>query len=113
MDAKKDCHLTIEFEKYDALDLAEQVARKEVTPAELVDVAISCIERVNGQLNCVNIENYEQARKTALYPITQAKINPCLGVCGLRHWSFTTALAAAPPWPGSHSGFPHERGGAL
>ena len=57
--------MTIEFEKYDALDLAEQVARKEITPAELVDVAISCIERVNGQLNCVNIENYELPRKTA------------------------------------------------
>ena len=61
--------MTIEFEKYDALDLADQVTRKEGTPAELVDVAIPRIERVNGQLNCVNIENYEQARKTAGEPL--------------------------------------------
>lgn len=73
--------MTIEFEKYDALDLAEQVARKEVTPAELVDVAISRIERVNGQLNCVNIENYEQARKTAGEPLPDS---PFRGVSFVR-----------------------------
>ena len=61
--------MSIEFEKYDALGLAFLVARKEVTPKELVDAAIARIERVNGQLNCVNIENFEEARKAAAQPL--------------------------------------------
>ena len=61
--------MTIEFDKYDALGLADLVVRKEVTPAELVDGAIERIERVNSKLNCVNIKNYDQARKAASEPL--------------------------------------------
>lgn len=42
-----------EYAKYDGLGLAELVARKEVSPAELVDTAVQAIEKVNPQLNAV------------------------------------------------------------
>jgi Asp-tRNA(Asn)/Glu-tRNA(Gln) amidotransferase A subunit family amidase len=57
--------MTIELGQYDALGLAELVKRKEVKPIELVEAAIERIERVNDKLNCVNIENYGNAREEA------------------------------------------------
>ena len=40
-----------DFEKYDALGLADLVRRKEVKPIELVETVIERIERINPQLN--------------------------------------------------------------
>jgi amidase len=54
-----------DFDKYDALGLADLVRRKEVTPAELVETVIERIERVNPTLNCVNNKTYDMARKLA------------------------------------------------
>ncbi|MFZ0565926.1 MAG: amidase family protein [Chlamydiales bacterium] len=42
-----------EYAQYDGLGLADLVARKEVTPEELVATAILAIEKVNPQLNAV------------------------------------------------------------
>jgi len=53
-----------DYDKYDGLGLAELVKDKQVKPAELVEEAISRIERLNPQLNAVIHKMYEQARKT-------------------------------------------------
>ena len=54
-----------EYDKYDGLGLAELVRRKEVKPSDLVEEAISRIERLNPQLNAVVHKMYELARKAA------------------------------------------------
>jgi amidase len=54
-----------DYAKYDALGLAELVAKKEVTAAELVEEAIGRIERHNSKLNAVVFKTYERARSAA------------------------------------------------
>src|SRR5512139_1942655 len=54
-----------EYDDYDGLGLAELVRKKEVKPSELVEEAISRIERLNPQLNAVIYKMYELARKGA------------------------------------------------
>jgi len=54
-----------DYDKYDGLGLAELVQKKEVKPSELVEEAISRIEKLNPQINAVIQKMYEQARKAA------------------------------------------------
>lgn len=54
-----------EYSRYDGLGLAGLVRRKEVQPAELVEQAIACIERLNPTLNAVIHKMYDSARATA------------------------------------------------
>ena len=54
-----------DYAKYDGLGLAELMRKKEVKPSELVEEAISRIERLNPQVNAVIHKMYEQARKAA------------------------------------------------
>lgn len=54
-----------DYEKYDGLGLAELVRKKQVKPAELIEEAISRIEKLNPQLNAVVHKMYEQARTAA------------------------------------------------
>ncbi|GAA4548111.1 amidase [Amycolatopsis samaneae] len=54
-----------EYRRFDAVGLAELVARGEVSPAELLDVAIARAEQVNGSLNAIVYPMYELARKRA------------------------------------------------
>jgi amidase len=54
-----------DYDKYDGLGLAELVKKKHVKPAELLEEAISRVERLNPQLNAVVHKMYEQARQTA------------------------------------------------
>jgi amidase len=54
-----------EYDRYDALGLAELVRRREVTPAELLEEAISRTERINPALNAVISTFYERARRQA------------------------------------------------
>lgn len=49
----------------DATELARRVRAGEVAPSELVEAAISAIERVNPQLNAVVHRMYDEARSTA------------------------------------------------
>lgn len=49
----------------DALGLAEQVKKGEVSSRELVDVAIDCIEEINPALNAVIAKRYDYARGLA------------------------------------------------
>jgi amidase len=53
-----------EYRKYDAVALADLVRKKEVSPAELLETAISRTEEVNGALNAVILKLYEEGRKT-------------------------------------------------
>jgi len=53
------------YDKYDGLGLAELVRKKEVKPSELVEEAISRIEKLNPQLNAVIYKMYGLARKAA------------------------------------------------
>ena len=54
-----------DYDKYDGLGLAELVRKKEVKPSELVEEAISRIERLNPQVNAVIHKMYELAQKAA------------------------------------------------
>ena len=54
-----------EYDKHDGLGLAELVRTKEVKPSELVEEAISRIERLNPQLNAVIHKMYDLARRAA------------------------------------------------
>ena len=57
-----------EYAEYDALGLAELVARGEVTAAELVEAAIERIERHNPTLNAVVLPLYDVGRALAASP---------------------------------------------
>jgi amidase len=54
-----------EYRSFDALALAEHVRRGEVTPHELLDVALAAIEASNGALNAV-IATYEAQARAAI-----------------------------------------------
>ena len=54
-----------DYDKYDGLGLAELVRKKEVAPRELVEEAISRIERLNPELNAVVYKMYDLARRAA------------------------------------------------
>lgn len=53
------------YADYDGIGLAELVAKKDVTPLELVDAAIDRIERHNPSLNAIVHKGYEDARDWA------------------------------------------------
>lgn len=54
-----------EYDRYDALGLAELIRKGEVTPAELVEEAIDRIESLNPKVNAVIHRMYDRARKAA------------------------------------------------
>ena len=54
-----------DYSKHDGLGLAELVRKKKVSPAELVEEAISRIETHNPKLNAVVHKLYERARTAA------------------------------------------------
>lgn len=60
-----------DYSDYDGLGLADLVARKAVSPAELVEAAIERVERHNPSLNAVVYKGYEDARKAVLGPLPE------------------------------------------
>ena len=54
-----------DYSDYDGLGLAELVAKRAVTPLELVDAAIERVERHNPTLNAVVYKGYDDARARA------------------------------------------------
>src|SRR5688572_23500263 len=54
-------HLT----SFDAMDLAELIRTRQITPSELVEDTIRRIEAINPKLNAVIYKTYERARKRA------------------------------------------------
>ncbi|HEY8616203.1 hypothetical protein [Phenylobacterium sp.] len=57
------------FSEYDGLGLAELVAKKAVTPGELVEAAIERMEEHNPVLNAVVYKAYDEAREAASGPL--------------------------------------------
>jgi amidase len=76
----------------DATALAELVRRREVTPLELVEAAITAIEAVNPAINAVVTPLYEAARETARAPLAEG---PFAGVPFLVK-DLVATLAGAP-----------------
>ncbi len=60
-----------EFDRYDAMGLAELVRQGQVTPAELCNEAIERIERINPKLNAVVTRMYDQGQKEAAGPLPE------------------------------------------
>jgi amidase len=58
-----------EYANYDGLGLAELVAKKDVTPLELVEEAIARVEKHNGKLNAVVYRTFDRARSAAALPL--------------------------------------------
>lgn len=54
-----------EYRRFDAVGLADLVARKEVAPSELLETAISRAEQVDGNLNAIVRPMYDLARERA------------------------------------------------
>lgn len=54
-----------DYSEYDGLGLSDLVAKRQVTPAELVEAAIARIEKHNPTLNAVVYKGYDDARKWA------------------------------------------------
>ncbi len=59
-----------EYRKHDGLALAQLVARREVTPSELLEVAIARAEAVNPKLNAIIIPMHDIARERAKQTLT-------------------------------------------
>jgi amidase len=53
------------FVESDALGLAERVQKKDVTPTELTETAISLVETLDPKLNAVVIRDFDRARARA------------------------------------------------
>ena len=58
-----------EYERYDGLGLAELVARREVSAAELVEAAIARVEARDPRVNAVPVRTFERARAEASGPL--------------------------------------------
>ncbi|MEN8181699.1 MAG: amidase [Myxococcota bacterium] len=71
-----------ELAGFDALGQAELLRRKQVSPLELVDAAITRIERLDAKLNAVILPAFERAREEArrLEGQTPSAERPFLGV---------------------------------
>jgi amidase len=69
-----------DYTELDATALAERVANKEVSPSELVELAISAIDRVDPQLNAVVHRMYEGARALARDDGRELPAGPFRGV---------------------------------
>jgi amidase len=87
-----------EFSSFDAVGLAELVRRREVTPLELCDEAISRVERLNTELNAVVTKLFESARERAKQPFDPN--SPLAGVPFLIK-DLLSAVAGAPMSSGS------------
>jgi amidase len=59
-----------EYRRFDAVGLAGLVARREVSPAELLEVAIERTEQVDGRLNAIAYPMYDIARKRSSAELT-------------------------------------------
>jgi amidase len=58
-----------EYDRTDGLGLAERVAKREVTAAELLEEAIARAEKLNPALNAIVYKDYERARQAVQGPL--------------------------------------------
>jgi amidase len=57
--------MTDQLIEYDGIALAELIRKNEINPAELVEIVIQRIERVNPKINAVIHKMYDRAREIA------------------------------------------------
>jgi amidase len=74
-----------EYAQYDGLGLAELVKKKEVSPAEICEEAITRIERVNPALNAVITPMYDLAREAVQNNLPDGPFAGILPACP-RQW---------------------------
>ena len=99
-----------EYGRTDGLGLAEHVAKKDVTPTELLEEAIARAERLNPALNAVVFKDYEAARAAAQGPLPAG---PFAGVPFLLKDIFLNAKGTPsrqgsrffPPFPADHDSY--------
>ncbi|HET6222990.1 MAG TPA: amidase family protein, partial [Dongiaceae bacterium] len=53
-----------EYDRYDALGLAELIASKQVSASEVLEAAIARIEALNPAINAVVHKMYDEARRS-------------------------------------------------
>ncbi|MFT7459561.1 MAG: amidase [Planctomycetota bacterium] len=63
-----------EYSEYDAMGLADLIARKQVTAAEVLEAAIAMIENLNPGLNAIIHTMYEEARETIKAGLPETKV---------------------------------------
>jgi Asp-tRNA(Asn)/Glu-tRNA(Gln) amidotransferase A subunit family amidase len=54
-----------ELVKYDAMGLSDLIRKGEITPAELLEITIHRIEKINPKINAVIYKMYDQAHVAA------------------------------------------------
>src|SRR5262245_65615824 len=86
-----------DFERHDALGLAELVRARKVSPAELLEAAIERVEQRNGAVNAVVLKLYDHARRTIADGVPDG---PFTGVPFLLK-DLTASLAGVPTTRGS------------
>lgn len=59
------------YREYDALGLADLVRRREVDPAELLELAIARAEAVDPILGAITVEHFERARRAVAQPLPE------------------------------------------
>ena len=64
-----------DYRKHDALDLAELVKTKKVTPQELFDAALARMREVNPKINAVVLEHEDVARKSIKDGLSQGPLS--------------------------------------
>lgn len=60
-----------EYQRFDAMGLADLVRKGEIRPLDLVDEAVAGIERLNPRINAVVTPLFEQARDAARAPLPE------------------------------------------
>ena len=99
-----------EYDRTDGLGLAELVANKETTAAELLEEAIARVERLNPALNAIVLKDYDRARDAAKSALPKG---PFTGVpfllkdISLLAQGLPTRQGSAffPPFPSDHDSF--------
>jgi amidase len=61
----------VEYDKYDATGLADLVRKRQVQPSELVDEAITRIEKMNPTVNAIITPMFDEARTAAKGVVTE------------------------------------------
>ncbi len=99
-----------EYGRFDGLGLAQLVAKKEVSPAELMDEAIARAEKLNPALNAIIYKDYDRAREAAGGALPQG---PFTGVPFLYKDIFALVQGTPtrqgsrffPPFPADHDSY--------
>src|SRR5512135_1404246 len=63
-----------DYDRYDALHLAQLIRRGDISAAEALDEAIARTEAVNPQLNAIVARCYESARARAQQPLPDSPL---------------------------------------